>query len=373
MKTLKKTTLAAIAILTLNSAIAQTDPVIQQISITQDAVKVALEEMAQGKDQAMNSADGAEKMRLFSEDASRALVRFEEAVRVRVLQSFSVLVNQYNRTLANRALGDAQNEVLSSLRTQMDNVAKDKSLVYREAYLELFSVLPDMPVQYDRMHFSSDYNNSNYVESGYEYKKVNPSCVGFLSGGCDHDYLLYFDGDLYFSKSKTKKISGKFVSDDRVGVMTAMERLGAFSRNSVRPLILEGCFTSSCFFVTQSQYTIWNTMVNSSLARNIDIKLNDGKTITITKDIARNGQVFNLVSSYLSGIKTEGLINDLPLETSPERFAILKRMDSQMRTGKCRDAKKASVELCQTTREGCLVAAEKALFVDRHGRAASCL
>lgn len=187
MKTLKKTTLAAIAILTLNSAIAQTDPVIQQISITQDAVKVALEEMAQGKDQALNSADGSEKMKLFSEEASRALVKFEEAVRVRVLQSFSVLVNQYNRTLTNRALGDAQKEVLSSLRTQMDNVAKDKSLVYREAYLELFSVLPDMPVQYDRKYVDNDYNDSNRSESEYDYRKVNPSCVGFINGGCNHE------------------------------------------------------------------------------------------------------------------------------------------------------------------------------------------
>lgn len=369
MKTLKKTTLAVIAILTLNSAIAQTDPVIQQISITQDAVKVALEEMAQGKDQALNSADGIEKMRAFSQDASVALVKFEEAVRTRVLQSFTVLVNQYNRTLANRALGDAQRDVLSSLRTQMENVAIDKSLVYREAYLELFSVLPNMPVQYDRERI----NSYSDVESDYDHNKKNPGCTEIFGGDCEKYYVLKFEGDLYFSKSKTMKVSGKFRSDYRVGVLQAMENLGLFARDSVRSLILEGCFTSSCFFVTQSQFTIWNTMVNSSLARDIYIKLNDGNTITITKEISRNGKVFDLVSSYLSGIKTEGLINDLPLEATPERFAILKRMDSQMRAGKCKDAKKASVELCQTTREGCLVAAEKALFVDRYGRAASCL
>lgn len=383
MKNIKTLTLAVLATIQMTAAIAGTDPVVEQINITQDAVKVALEEMEQGKNTVAMSADTDKKMKAFSKDASAALVRFEEAVRTRVLQSFSVLVNQYNRTYENRALGDAREEILTNLRQQLSLIQKDKSQIYREAYLELYSVLPDFPVQYDTKtqlksnYYYDDGNGNDSFWHDYTLSKSNFSCIAAFNGGCNRDVNYLYAGDVYFAKSKTKKLStSQFIAHKDNSRTYSVEKMfevaGMFTMTDSRDLLLEGCYTSSCYFATQAQYTVYKSMVESSLARNIVITLIDGTKINISKDVSRNGRFFNVLSSFLNGVKTEGLINDLPLEATPERVAILSEMNGIMTKGSCR-VKKQLNALCDETREGCLKDAEAALFKSRFGRAASCL
>src|SRR5687768_6763987 len=110
--------------LSIGSAFAA-DPVIEQINVTQDAVKVALEELDQGKVSTQPGTDFEIKNKAFSEAAAKALVKFEEAVRVRVLQSLSSVIGQYNKTYNSRALGNARQEILKNLKDQIEKIQED--------------------------------------------------------------------------------------------------------------------------------------------------------------------------------------------------------------------------------------------------------
>jgi hypothetical protein len=364
MKLLKTMMISGLALnMTFASAQSAKDPIVDQINITQDAVKTAMEEFSQGKFKTPDSYDAEIKMRAFNAAASTALERFEKAVRIRVLQSFSVLVNQYNLAYNNRALGVAREQVLKSLLDQIRSVEADKSFIYREAYLELFSVLPDMPVMLD-------YKRQSY--STIEYKSYK--CTGTF--GCKTGYYTY-ENPVYYSKSGSKLIT-TVLKDANYGtnseaVLSYLSEAAKFTRDDAKKLFLEGCYTSTCYFLTQNQITVWKSLIETSLSRDIEIPLADGNRVKITKNVSRIGETWDLLREYLVGIKTEGLINNLPYDVSKERVAVLNQMSAQLDNGSCRNAKRLSETLSQASREGELQASERALFNNQYGKTASCL
>lgn len=379
MKTL---TLLTLATLTVSTAFAQKDPVIEQINITKDAVGVALDEITRGGTQTVTSADAENGIKDFSVKAAAALKTFEEKVRVRVLQSFSVMINQYNNTINNKSLSpEAKKEILESLYKQILVVAMDKSQVYKLAYLELYSVLPDIPVQYDMTPVEW---NQQYIGDGkyIQYPKFLHDSLTTESVGKPWDRrqvsTYHYSGDVYYAKSGNRKTNysskeyyNGYPSYNKV--VNLMNDAQVEPAENARRKLLTGCFSSTCYFQMQSQYTIWKSMIEASLSRDINITLQDGKKITITKDVSRKGYSYFILDTYLTNINTEGLINNLPFETSPERFGILSKMDSVLSGGKCRNTRALTEDLCTKTQEGCLKPSEVALLQDRHGANASCL
>jgi hypothetical protein len=356
MKTLKPMILAVAATLSL-SAFAQSDTVVEQINVTSDAVKVALEEFSQGRFQEEDSLDATKKKATFNAEATKALTAFEEAVRIRVLKSFTVLVNQYNAAYKNRSLGSARGDVMKNIREQLETLANDKSGVYRQAYLELYKVLPDMPIVH------------GLGENGYSYTdshKSNPLCIESMAN-CDYTYT--YNNEVYFARSGTKKVS---FSSDRHDIqgLKLLEKGFGIKKDDYKARILDNCYTATCFYVTQNMYTIWKSMVEVSLTRDIHITLDDGSNLTITKNAKRQVVVLD---DLLNNMKTEGVVNNLPYQVSEKRLAVLEQMNDNIAKGSCGKAKKAAADLCSTTEEGCLQASEVALFKDRFGSKASCL
>jgi hypothetical protein len=350
------------------SGVMAADQIVEQINVTQDAVRVAQEELEQGKLDIQPGADTDIKLTQFASDASKALVRFEEAVRVRVLQSFSVLVSQYERAYKNKALGEARGQILESLLNQIRSVEKDKSQIYREAYLELYSVLPNLPISYDR-NSERGYENVFYTKN--EWKQENGMCMDSILD-CKKKVNYTYSGAVYMAKSKTQNIKD-FTTTDNLGARTILKSQNIMTMERARTELLQDCYTSVCYFMTQSRYTIWKTMVEASLARDIEIKLYDGNKITITKNVSRFQTSTDVLELYLNNIITEGVINNLPVDASPERVKTLSQMNAHLKNGSCSKARKLGETLCQTTREGCLMASEVALFKDRFGSDASCL
>jgi hypothetical protein len=341
------------------------DSVVQQINITQDAVKVAQEELQQGKLDVLPGADAELKLNRFSDEASKALVKFESAVRVRVLQSLSVLVSQYEKTYNNRALGAARSDILNNLWKQIQVVQVDKSNIYREAYRELYSIMPDMPIDYD---YENKDNRTLY--SLMKYKQKNSACFDSIAS-CKTYAEYSYTGTIYMTRSAPKKVNFNNTNDFKE--LNLLSELGVSTLEKVRSQLLEDCYTSTCYFMTQARYTIWKTMIEASLARDIEIALPGGLTIIITKNISRVGSVRDMMGPLLNGIQTEGLINNLPTDASPERIKILSEINSLVRDGSCRRTSKQKEDLCTKTREGCLQPSEIALFQDRFGKNASCL
>jgi hypothetical protein len=384
MKTIKPMMLAVIMGLQMTAVSAQdNNPVIEQINITRDAVEVALEEFSQGKIDTQFSYDSQVKLNEFNEAASKALVKFELDVRMKVLQSLSVLVNQYNSTYANRSLGSARNQILTNLLTQIKRIAEDKSYTYREAYLDLYKVLPDLPI-------AVDFNDES--EWGKWYKN-NPLCMGVFSS-CETSRVYYYDfnGQVLMTQSGSQELKFKDKMDDQSyldsytsmygneikitydGLYDLITRSGFITSNKARTRILQGCYTSTCYFQLLSQYTIWKSMVESNLARDIVIELVDGNSVTITNNVKRSENLVFIIDYYLTGISTEGLVNNLPYEASEERVEILQSINKELQgRGNCRTLNKLKDDLCQTTREGCLQDSEVELFKDRFNSEISCL
>jgi hypothetical protein len=357
MKTIKPMMLAVMMGLQMTAVSAQdNNPVIEQINITRDAVQVALEEFSQGKVDSQFSYDSQVKLNEFNEAASKALVKFELDVRMKVLQSLAVLVNQYNSTYANESLGSARYQILANLRTQINSIATNKSYTYREAYLELYKVLPELPI-------AVDYND----ESDFQR--------GVFSSGYYYDY----NGHVYMTKSGSQKLSYKEKSTRKgvsfgVSIHDVISRAGFITKDQARTRILEGCYSSTCYFQLISQYTIWKTMIESSIARDIVIQLANGESVTISKNVRRNREFKHIIDDYLTGISTEGLVNNLPYEASEERVEILNNINKELQDrGNCKTLNKLKEDLCQTTREGCLQASEVELFKDRFNSNISCL
>jgi hypothetical protein len=318
------------------------DPVVDQINITQDAVKTAMEEFTQGKLDVPTSVDAQIKAQAFNQQAQVALVRFEKEVRTQILQSFSSLVSQYNSIYKNKNLGDAKPEILKSMLDQLQSLATDKSYVYRSAYMRLYSVLPELPIAGDLTYYSSGKSDV-----------------------------------IYFSKSGPREVMAKASAGNNLknGILLTDYSIinGIMTKDQPKLALLEGCYTSTCYFSTLTQFIVWKSMVESVLARNLTIKLEDGTSIMITKNVYKYWGFVDMLSEALKGISTDGLIGNLPDDISSERVEILTGMNKELANNSCRNAKRLSNTLSQATREGELMSSELALFTARYGKTASCL
>ena len=376
MKILKPL-ITVLAVLQISSVTAQsTDPVVNQINITKDAVQLALEEFSQGKIDLPASYDAQLKVKAFNEEASKLLVNFERDVRQGVLQSLSVLVKQYNQIVGNKNIdATTKKEMLSNLRDQLKVITRDKSYVYRGIYLKLLSVLPELPVYFDHL---ANFNGSLF----YDKVQKNAACFNSLTN-C---YLLErYKGEIYFTKSGLKNVdftldgdynNGDYYNKDIRLFIDHAAKTGIMpTRDDVRTIFLQGCYTSACYFAMQGQYTVWTSLVESSLARDIEIVLNDGEKLTISRKISRNDRLTNLLNTYLTQVQTEGLINNLPFEASEDRVNIMFELDKALSVKpSCKNISKLKDRLCQETSEGCIKETEVELFKDRFGaNKVSCL
>ena len=377
MKILKPL-ITVLAVLQISGASAQsTDPVVNQINITKDAVQVALEEFSQGKLDLPASYDAQLKVKAFNQEASKLLVNFERDVRQGVLQSLSILVKQYNQIVDNKNIdASTKQDMLLNLRGQLNVITQDKSYVYRGIYLKLLSVLPELPVYFDHSPYSNG-SDEKYASLFSGWVQKNAACFESLTS-CDN--VEKYDGEMYFTKSGLKTVD--FTLDGAYSVYQTRlfidhaAKIGVVpSRDDVRTLFLQGCYTSACYFAMQGQYTVWNSLVESSLARDIRITLNDGMELTISRKISRNKKLTNLLSTYLTQVQTEGLINNLPFEASEERVKIMFELDKALSVKpSCKTISKFKDRLCQETSEGCIKDSEVELFKDRFGaNKVSCL
>lgn len=369
MKTMKPMILAVIMGLQMNGAFAQENNVVEQINITSDAVKVALEEFSTSSGSELLSNDAEVKINEFNKKAQAALTKYETDIRLRVLSSFTALVNQYNSVVKNQSLGNSRREILDNLLSQLKHMAEDKSDTYRTTYLELFSVLPEIPVLYDY----KSYHGTEFYNT-FDSRQDNPLCMDSFTN-CSYYNIYKYSGDLYFSSGKKLNIDfASRVSYYESGARQLFEDQKITSKDEVKSKILKGCYTNTCFYQMLTKYTVWTSMIKSSLAREITISLDDGASISITTNTDRNGDSVYVVDQYLTGIETEGLINNLPYEISEERLSILSEVNKELQgRGNCRTIKKLKERLCQETSEGCLQNSEVELFKDRFNSKISCL
>lgn len=374
MNRIKQTMIFTMMALQLGTAFANNnDPVTEQINITRSAVEVALEEIAQGDMEHLPSYDAELKVKSFNEEAAKALTKFELTVRQNILLSLSPLVNQYNLTLKNQSLSSAKPQILEGLLNQMKVLAADRSRTYKNAYLELYSVLPDVPVM-------MNYSSSEFVS--------DEDCGGLFYDCESHKMNKIYEGEIYSAKLKTQDLmlhlKAPYEGEHWKNQNSLTEEnsyrhlvsLGYPTKSTVRTMVLEGCYTSTCYFQMITKYMIWKAMVESSLSRDIAITLEDGKVISISKNVSEYSSSINLVDTYLTGITTEGLVNNLPLAASQERVEILSSIDKALSNQgwkTCSAIRKLKDKLCNETRESCLQASEVELFKDRFNSKISCL
>lgn len=343
---MKKLLLVTVLLSTVSWA---SDPVVEQANITRDAVQTLVEEFSQGSINLPHSADAEEKVKHFTTAAEKALKKFEASVRIRILQSFQPLVSQYNKMHASTALGESRHTLLENLRNQMNQIVRDKNVVYRDAYFELFSVLPDLPVYLDY--------------DGEDKDRIKGVSFGGYVG-------TTFDTTIYSSRSRSQNVALPKPNHEWVYRDYFPRLIGspAFpSAKEIKLRLLEGCYSSSCFYAIQAQYTLWKSMVESTLGRNMVIKLNDGNTITITKNVSRRSAGLPILEQFIT-TPTEGLINELPNTISAERLAILRSLEKEIPEGGrwCRNIKPIKERLCQETQEGCLAPSEIELIKFRY-------
>ncbi|MGE3611170.1 MAG: hypothetical protein AB7I27_16380 [Bacteriovoracaceae bacterium] len=348
MKNLKPIILGTLTL--LNTSVFAADSIGEQITRTQEAIRVGLEEINQGAIKVPDSYDAKIKMEEFNQKAKKALARYEEAVRIRVLQSMNVLIAQYNSMLKSPGV---DKKVLENLYNQIKDLAEEKNSVYKTAWLELYSILPDVPVMMKVRYFDGLYL--------WKYSTVKKHMISDDENFYHYELLFNFAQSGVQSRNFILK-EGYYNSSYEVFLNKNSSDLKLTADFEVRKDLLKGCYSSTCYYLTQSQISVWRGLVESTLGQDIVIRLDDGKTINITKD---ERDYRSILGRFLGNITTEGLINNLPVEVSEERYQILTQVDAELKNNSCRKAKKVAQRLCTESREGCLLDSEKALLNDR--------
>ncbi len=377
-----------IALLTLPlsfAAVAQTDPVADQIRLTQDAVRIALQEVENGsRDQGTQSADGDAKVRAFNAAAATALRTFEANVRTRILAPLQVLVNQYNQVVRNTTYNQATRaQILTNLQGQINSYVAEREIAYHEEKIALYRPLGNLPVAIQTI--SNVLNNSEY--SGHAVQN-GESCEGLFSNR--------YCWNTYNYTPAVNLVSGTNTREWRLGptLNTRRESLSTIQMPNLSPssivasqllgnplvgpngqatrTILENCYSSTCFYQSLNNAILWVTMVDSSLARDLNIRLADGRDITIRPfhPGAGTSRYIVIASEVLTRVQGGNMVINLPGDVSDDRLAVLRRIDvalaaTPFNARTCQRAVNAAKAELARLPEGAISAAETALFTYR--------
>ncbi len=416
-----KTRFTALFALTLSCAsLAQTDPVAEQISLTRDAVRLAVQELENGPTQPADTADVRAKVAAFNREATAALSAFEANVRTRILTPLQVLVTNYNALY--RSAGP-QAPALRSLGNQITSLVDQLGDAYREETIRLYRPLRNIPAVVRTQPFVSEEINVTERLNGYFSGTVTPA-----GRHCEYsfDSIVLGGGRPYCSNKFRAEAAVFLVSGSGAEERIVLKRFGENSERGLNDLIhptmrpsisngffnqvtaeshllferdfgretttptallnfltapanplthalLDGCFSSTCFYQTIATASLWDQLVQSRLARDLAIRTADGNVFTISAGRKyREGTPDRyVIAGQLLGHATSGqLVSDLPGEVSADRLAVLARIDAAV-TGtpfnrrNCQRAVRAAKAELARLPEGPISAAETALFTYR--------
>lgn len=346
MKNLKLALLTA----TLSfAAVAQdSDPVAEQIRLTQDAVRVALTEVeTNNQTQTLRSVDGDAKLELLRRQSVTALRLFEERVRLRILMPLQILISQYNQTHQNTQLpARVKAQTLANLFTQITEMALSRQPDYYQEVVNLHSPMGNFPV--------SLYVTRNSMNGQFTAHTVQNG--------------LGQSTEIEVSASKSW-------SENAFDKITLVKNLATHLGERLNQEISRGCYTSTCFYQTLNHHVMWSSLVSASLARALVITLADGKTLTISPE-NKNTETFSqpthhlLASSVLTQVKGNGAIFDLPADIREDRRVALQRLEATANAtnfvaSSCvRSVRTQRDDLCRSS-EGCLTASELRVMMAR--------
>lgn len=354
-----KTFLALSALLSFG-AVAQTrsatDPISEQIRLTQDSVRIALNEVENGASQSTSSSpDGDEKIAAFNAANRAALQTFEREVRLQVLTPLQILVNQYNANLTNTTYpAEVRNQMKESLLQQLRSLANERQNIYLGAMQRLHSGMGNFPIlaKYQdsscrRYSSSSNYLRSVLTASGREiYVSGSFSLPSNQDEtGCDETSL-------------SKRIA-EVAKDD---VSTTM-----------RAAILEGCFTSTCYFQTSAAYLVWSSLVKSLFGKPLLITLADGVRIEIkavSHGLQDNERRVIVATELVAQAVPDSSITRLNLTMGVDRLNALRSLRAAVLSPTfttataCKAATADAKDLACRTSEGCLNAQEMQMIKD---------
>lgn len=349
---IRKIALATLCILQVGQAFAQ-DSVQEQIRLTQDAVRISLNEIENGASQySTGSLDGDEKVTAFNEANKVLLQKFEEAIRLQILTPLQVLVNEYNRTVANPVYTrEVKAGLLSNLKAQIQQVADSRQLAYFNIIQGLYGGMGRFPVvtrevsDYRCEEIPTDFN------IGFEDAKMK---------------LTYEPTNFINSNGKYCRRPSGHMNHGTFGFLNLIVS---------RDFLIDGCFTSTCFLQTLNAYTVWNGIIENILKRDLDIKLQDGQNINIGINgnfISDDGEKIErkfVVTAMLQKSTPNDAIMGLLPDMGQDRLSALRKIESQLTATKlarnCKAVVASAKNLTCRTPEGCLTAIEKALLQKR--------
>jgi hypothetical protein len=339
-----KTHLLLAALISFAAIAQDIDPVAEQIRLTQDSVRVALNEIENGSEMSISSVDGDAKLARLRTESAAALRTFEERVRLRILMPMQILVSQYNQTYRNSSLErDAKILILRNLKLQLSEMALAREPDYFLEVARLHSPLGDLP-------------------------------VAMLTGWGEGSMAMK---EVYGSQGNVLRTwgTGFFVSLRNEGNRShdAAKAYGAgFSAELTRE-VARSCYTSTCFFQTLNQHVMWASLVSTSITRDLNIQLLDGDEIKISPNYEGEGFLhkrYIIATSILTQVNASSIVLNLPQDIREDRVASLRRLEAALNvaTYRERDCKRAvrpiKESLCRSN-GGCLTSAEQALIVDR--------
>ncbi len=386
-----KTRFTALLTLTLSCAsLAQTDPVAEQVQLTQDAVRLALQEIEIHQARVGESADWAAKYRAFSAAAAAEMQAYEGKIRSEILAPLQVLIAQYNTTVSSSTLNErAKADLLRSLKSQLDALAASKNVVYGRLVESLARPLGELPLAMESVrspdqetarralgrsysenaHYSGTFSRS--LGGTYRFTpavraisangRVEVLTVGAPIAVTDHAMSLY----RYYPRPQE---TGGYDAYN----FFRRDHFLADSLARTHQVLLEGCYSVTCFFQSQQTAMSWEVVITHRLGRPITIRLADGESVRIQRSHeSTDGSARYLVlADRLMGVNADSVVLALPAEVPAERLTFLRRVDAALASAPfdlraCRAAVGAARAEIARLREGGLSPAESALFASR--------
>lgn len=349
MKTKNKLSLLALCLGLSFSAVAQ-DSVVEQIRLTQDSVRIALNEVENGASAEQGgSIDGDAKVAAFNAANKLVLKKFEEAIRMQVLVPMQMLVNQYNSVIKNTSYpAEMKTQLAENLLSQLTSMAKERQAIYFEIVQRLHINMTNFP-----MVAKFQTHNICYAGQFLGFETAAQEAIG------------------QYPTWNVERDPGTECSFGGSAANSAIGYTGEFSK-ILRNSVSQGCYTSTCFFQTINTFVQWTSMVNSILNRDLLITLADGKKLVIKAEYF----VANIRKELMA---TKALAKTMPgkhipmlfSEMGEDRLSTLKKIEAQLQSPFFKKASNCQKvvsglrgTLCRTP-EGCLSESEKSVLTDR--------
>ncbi len=390
-----KTARTALLALCLSGAVgAQTEPLAEQIRLTQDAIRLAIQEMETLRARTTSSPDLDAKLRVFNASIDAELRAFEADVRGQILAPLQVLVGQYNLALAYR--GESRPRILANLENQIRVLAAAKQRDYGRLVERLYAPLGDVPTVVETVYAGSMSNA--YVESHVgglaqysgTFERTGRDCrynpclpvytftpvVNVVTGRGQVSALRYGPTN---PDSRNMYDTYRFVQPSPQYGYIPFRNVEVLRPMAARATdaLLAGCYSHTCFFQYQQHALRWATAVGENLTRPLTIRLAEMDRDVVIRPARQGPQPgpmrFVMPTEVLNLAVGGDVVLNLPEDVSRERLTLLGRIDAALAAtpfnGRAcrRTVAAARAELARLP-DGALTAGESALFNHRANR-----